>query len=414
MDKIKLFAPLLGRMGWLGSSEMVIRLTRIVTVVSMAYYLSPAQFAVAATALVCFEMTRVVGQSGIGAKLIAVADEDLPRFNTAGFRLNFAVNLALALCVVGLAKPLEVLFGLSELAKLLWCFVPVFLLLPTVTIKVINTQRAQDMRRVALFTGAMVSVENLTIPVALLCGAGVYSVAIAKLIAVMVWVICWTRQDRVVPYARCSAEDVRHLISFAGTVMVTESVKALRGHADVLLAGVVLNPTQLGFYTFAKNAGVGLSLSLVNAAGTVIYPWMSRAKENAPSRVLVLVPVALTGLLVLLFALQAVASLWYVPWLFDDTWHDADLYVAIACLSAVPRSVVDVRGLYLRALDSPASEFALHARNTLIFLACLMFLIFTLDASSAFLFSVCLTLSHMLALSGWFEFPHVIGVNYGR
>ncbi|MEM7099124.1 MAG: oligosaccharide flippase family protein [Pseudomonadota bacterium] len=406
--------PLLTRMGWLGIAEIVIRLTRLITILAMAHFLSPERFGVAAMGLVCFELLRAIAQQGVGAKLIAVADDKLARFNRAGFWLNWTAHLCLAAILGALAVPLEILFGLKGLAVLLVGFVPSLLLLPIVTIKVINVQRAQDMRRIGIFTGVMVSVENLTIPVALIFGADIYAICIAKFIAASVWVFCWLRVRHPVPMAEPLVRDYCDLLKFAGTVTASETTKAMRGHFDVIIAGLFLAPTQFGFYTFAKNAGVGLSIAVVNAANTVVYPWFSRLREARVEDDGRQIAFALALGLCLVFVMQALMSLWYVPFFFDDVWHDAAFYVALICLSAVPRCVIDVRGIWLRAMVSPAEELLLHMRNTAIFILCLLVLVTVLDVSGALTFAICLTISHLIALAGWQRFPASIGVSYER
>ena len=77
--------------GVLGLGEFVVRVSRIVTAIVLARYLTAAELGIAATAIACFELCRVLANNGIGQAVIRVSQERLAATCNTAYRLAWIV-----------------------------------------------------------------------------------------------------------------------------------------------------------------------------------------------------------------------------------------------------------------------------------------------------------------------------------
>lgn len=68
---------LLRNFGFMGLGEGVNRVTRVVTTVILAWYLDAVEFGIAATAITCFEIVRVLANNGLSQLVVKAPEEEL-------------------------------------------------------------------------------------------------------------------------------------------------------------------------------------------------------------------------------------------------------------------------------------------------------------------------------------------------
>ena len=68
---------LLRGFGLLGLGEFMVRSTRVVTAIVLARALGPVDLGIAATAITCFELVRILANNGLGQMVIRATPEDL-------------------------------------------------------------------------------------------------------------------------------------------------------------------------------------------------------------------------------------------------------------------------------------------------------------------------------------------------
>jgi PST family polysaccharide transporter len=119
------------------------------------------------------------------------------------------------------------------------------------------------------------------------------------------------------------------------------------------LVGRFLGIDALGLYYFAFNAGLGISLNVMNSFVWAMYPHLCSARGDLKQLqtrffsgfktiALVVVPLVL---------LQSSLAPFYVPIVFGQKWLAAIPILVLICLSALPRPFAIAASLLLQAVD---------------------------------------------------------------
>jgi PST family polysaccharide transporter len=357
---IKAAEGILSNVSWMLASEVVARGSRLVTIIALAALLSTTEYGYAMLALVCHELMRIFTRIGSGSKLIQCDSQDLPRFAGNAYTLNWLIAVSLAAIQYFAAPLIAELYNAPELISLLRIMAISYLIYPLVAIRVYLLQRNNQMKYYSLCSGLSISVDNLGTALFVCLGFGIESVAYAKVLAALVWVCAFAKAktERYTP--QCSISTMLVLISFSCRVLGSELLKALRTQADLLIAGKLLAPELFGLYSFAKSAGIGLAQSLGNAFLAGVYPRLANYHRNGEmqsgSKLVINIALAVGAI----FILQSLASLVYVPLLFNEQWHDASAMVAVLCLSAIPALLLDTNALIARIEYKLNTEVALQ------------------------------------------------------
>ena len=133
----------------------------------------------------------------------------------------------------------------------------------------------------------------------------------------------------------------------------------------------VVTQEVFGLYAFAKNAGLGISLSLTAGFNTALLPRLCDAYRDGENVARSYFNALRTALVVIapLILCQALLAPIYVPIVFGKQWEPASLLVTCLCLSAIPRMIFDSGSMYFRALDRLRAENMIAVSFTTIFAA---------------------------------------------
>jgi len=137
-----------------------------------------------------------------------------------------------------------------------------------------------------------------------------------------------------------------------------------------MIIGRLLGMEALGIYYFARNAGLGFSLTLINAINSALYPNLCDVKNNASQLkqrfkhnlkriALIAVP---------LISLQAGLAFIYVPIVFGEQWNDAIPILTLLCLSALPRPLAESASALTLATNNIKLDFQWNLLFTTIFI----------------------------------------------
>jgi O-antigen/teichoic acid export membrane protein len=350
---------LLSNIAWYGSAEIASRLTRLVTTVVLARLLSSTELGVAAAALTCFELIRVLANTGIGQAVIRAPAETLAATCNTAHRLVWFVcgGIAALQTAVGLVVAAGGWGGRAGL--MVAVLSAVYLVMAPGLVPVYLILRANRLRVTATIAAQQVAADNLLTAVLAFAGFGAWAVVLPKLIVAPIWLIGVRRAQKWQPDPLAGEVPARAIWRFAAPVLGSEILTTLRLNVDNLLVGGIVGLSALGTYYFAFNAGIGFSLSLTGALSTAFFPHLAECPN--PTAMLrrfdrALLTVTLPA--ALLIAVQAAASLFSVPLVFGARWADAAPLVALLCLSAVTRPLSDSATQLLRAANRPSIEFA--------------------------------------------------------
>lgn len=344
---------------WIGLSELMARVSRLLTAVVLARYLSLEEFGIAALALTVHELVKVFNENGIGAKIIQVPEDQLEAVCNTAYRLNWIVCGGLFVLQCLLAFPIAAFYEQPALVWMIIALAFVYLLMPVALVQAFLIQRQNRLKVTALVAGTQVTVDNFLTAILAVAGLGAWAVVIPKLLVAPIWVIGTMRNQHWKFNPNSGYAHWREILNFGKHVLGVELLKAMRLQLDNLIIGAFLGIEALGIYFFAHNAGLGISLSLTRAFNTALFPHLCESKGDRleirkkffhAQKIIacVLIPVIL---------LQSLLAPWYVPLVFGEKWIPAIPVLLLLCLSAIPRPFGEGASEVMRTIDKPKIDF---------------------------------------------------------
>jgi len=393
---------LLRGFGALGIGELFVRVSRVATTIILARYLSAAELGIAATALACFELVRVLANGGIGQMVVRAPDDRLAATCNTAYRLSWLVCGIMAVVQVSAGLAIAYATGREELLGLIVCLAGVYGFMPWGMVHGWLLQRQYRMANLSAINATQVGTDNFITAVLAVTGFGAWAVVLPKLLTAPIWLagtrmsIVWKRDPSAgfIP--------ISEVFAFAGPILVSEMLVAVRFNIDKLIVGAMLGMEALGIYYFAFSAGYGLSLVLTSALAAASFPHLADHRLSA-KELLARFDKALFGLgalITALIVLQAAAVFVYVPILFGEKWAPMTPIVAVLCLSAASKAWADLSTQLLRAAGYPGREMALAMIFTIVVLCSL-----ALGLTQGLFFGVAVltgvTISMQLAMTIW-------------
>ncbi|RBP51423.1 lipopolysaccharide biosynthesis protein [Arenicella xantha] len=361
----------LRNLGWLGVSEMFVRVTRLVTAVVLARLMDPVVFGVAALVLTVNELIRVFNRNGIGAKIVQCHADELDSITNTAYRLNFVFCVSLFIVQCLLAYPLAQFYELPELVPMLQVLSLTYLLMPFGMVQAALVQRAQRMKVAALIDGGQVGIDNVMTACLALMGLGPWAIILPKFLTSPIWVLGYRRALKWSPTGRFFRLDQwRDVLQFGRYYLTIEILKTARLNLDNMIIGRVLGLEALGIYYFARNAGLGFSLTLINAINSALYPNLCEVKHDISAlKSRFLRNMRQIALIVFpLITLQAGLAFIYVPIVFGEQWVDAVPILTLLCLSALPRPLAESGSALAMATDRIRLDYYWNALFTTMFI----------------------------------------------
>jgi PST family polysaccharide transporter len=364
---------LLRGFGALGLGEACVRLSRIVTIIVLARCLDAAEIGVAATALACFELVRVLANNGIGQMVVRAPDERLAAFCNTAYRLTWIVCVLMAAIQLAAAAVIAYVSGRPELFGMIGLLCLVYAFMPWGMVNFWLLQRQYRMGGIAAINTAQVGTDNLLTAGLAFAGIGPWAIVAPKLLTMPIWLVMlrrmvvWRREPSAgfVPYPE--------IARFAGPVLASEILLAARFNLDKVIVGAILGIEALGIYYFAFGAGYGLTMVLTSALVAASFPHLAAAGIDGKEllrrfdRALIKLALPISGLIVL----QAMAVFIYVPILFGEKWTAMTPLVAILCVSAATKPWYDLSTQLLRAAGMPVYELVAAGLVTICLLGAL-------------------------------------------
>lgn len=365
---------LVRNLGWMGLAEAGNRVTRLIAAVVLARMLDPVAFGIAALALTTHELIRVLTSTGFGARIVQANDQELERVCQTVFRLNLALGIGLFILQISVAAPIADFYEAADLDWMIVGLALSYLIYPFALVQVYRVQRRQRLDLTAATTAAQVSIDNLLTAALAVAGLGAWAVVVPKILVAPAWVAFYRRLDAWRPRIGAGLSDARQILSFGGGVLGSEVLATLRVTADKLLIGHILGLEALGIYYFAHNAGLGISIALINAFGMALLPHLCDLRRRASDFRARFIKATglLAGATIPLILLQALLAPYYVPVVFGEQWVSAIPVLVLLCLSALTRPLQMATTQMLRATGRPDVDLRFGALFTLLSFAVLL------------------------------------------
>lgn len=377
---------------WLFSAEILSKVSRVLTIIVLAGTLTPISYGTAFLALACHDMLALILRAGAGAQIIRCDDKQLRCFARNGATIQWGICLSLATIQYCMSDFVASWYDNPDLALLLQTMAATYLFYPWVSIKIFLLQRANRMRQFSICNGICITMENVSIAVFAWWQADFMAVAYGKIVFSILWLILFSFIPVKSYGIGFDVQILKDLLRTSSQLFSCEFLRSLRLYADIFIAGKIMSPELFGLYSFAKNAGIGLSQSIGNVFNGALYPFLCKLQRSNTlqehQRIIYLVALGVGSI----FIMQAVMVKYYVPILFDDKWHAMIPVVTIMCLTALPSLMVDTYCSFERA----RSHFKLEISTRFICLSISLLLLFLLSPTQPMDFALVMVLSSLL------------------
>lgn len=372
---MKSSSQFLRNLGWLGLSEAGVRLTRLVTAIILARTLDPVTFGIAALVLTIYELIHVFNRNGIGAKIVQCDDSELNTIVNTAYRLGFIICISLFFIQCLAAYPIADAYDEPSLVPMLQTLALVYLMMPFGLVQNALVKRREQMGTVALINGIQVGTDNLITAGFALLGFGAWAIVLPKLLVAPIWVLGYRRAITWQPSGSLlNFTGTREILGFGRYFLGIELLKTARLNFDNIIIAKFLGIEALGLYYFARNAGLGFSLTLINAMTSALFPNLCAVKSNTnelkerfSSNVKRCALIAIP-----LISLQVALAPIYVPLVFGSKWEMAIPVLMLLCASAIFRPLGECASVLLMVKDRIDVDFYWNITLTAIFILIVM------------------------------------------
>lgn len=369
-DRLKKFdSPFSRNLGWLGLSGGVIRVTRLITTVVLARFLTQHDYGLAAIVLTINDMVRVFTRNGIGTRLIQAPAEKIKVLAQSAYWLNWLICIGLCLLQCAASFPLAWFYRDQQLILPICVMAISLLLIPHGLVQAALIQRENRLKAIAMVEMIQFSTDNLLSLVFAIAGFGMWSIILPKLLVPPIWVYIMLKNHPWRPKFKFTSTGWGDLLSFGRNVLGVELLNNLRGNLDYLIVGRFLSIEALGIYYFAFNAGLGISMGIITSIKSALLPHLCDARDNMAhfkQRYYSSLK-TITAIIVPMVILQSSLAPIYVPIVFGEKWIPAIPVLILVCLSAIPRPFADSASQLLIAVDKPQIDLIWNVFFTVLF-----------------------------------------------
>jgi O-antigen/teichoic acid export membrane protein len=338
--KTKFSGNFIHNIGWLGSAELINRIFGLGTTIVLSRIFSFQDYGLLAIVLTVYEFGNIfTGKAGIGAKLVQASEKEVDALCETAYWMSWFASAAIFLTQCLISFPIAWFYQDNRIIAPLCVSGLMYLFLPLMTVQAAMLERQGRLNVFAACHVGRSLIANVLTIIFIILGWKYWAVVAAGVIAMLAWVVIPRMAYEWHPKTSFTLYRWREIASYAGNILGVEFLSKLRDNLDYLLVGRFLGLEALGIYYFAFNAGLGISLSIINALTASLWPHLCGVHNDLAS----LQQRYLGGLktiasvIIPMVLLQASLAPWYVPIVFGEARRVAIPILMIICLSAIPR-----------------------------------------------------------------------------
>ena len=354
--------PFVRNLSAMGTAQIVIRLSRLITTVVLSRLLNSDAYGLAAIALTVYEFVAVFTRNGISSRVVQASEEEVENVARTAHVLTWLICGALVVVQALAAFPIAWVYHDPRLIAPIALMGVIYLATPLSSMQAAFQIREGRLGRIAFAGAAQVTADNILTAIFALMGMGMWAIVLPKILVAPIWFVVvrgghsWRPQKIVFKLSAYS--NWREIMRFSRNVIGVQMMTTLQANIDNLMVGYFLGVKALGIYYFAFNAGLGITLGLVQALGQAVFPHLTKVRSD---------PVALTAnfreaigkvslLLIPVILLQSFLAPVYVPLVFGHKWTAAIPVLSIICLSALARPFGAACSQLMTAVGRPEIE----------------------------------------------------------
>lgn len=372
INKLKLLLSdrFIRNISWLGVGELVNRIFRLATTVTLARTFSPFDYGMVAVIYTTFDFATVFSlRAGIGAKIIQAKEEDLKVICNTAYWLNWILFGSIFIIQCTAAYPIAQFYGNKQLILPICALALIYLVFPVFLIQATLIERENRLKVTALCNATQAILSNIIIVILAVLGMGVWSVVWSMVLTYPVWIVITYINHSWRPPKFFTLERWQEITSFGSKLLGIDLLAKLRMNLDYLLVGRFMGIEALGIYFFAFNAGLGISQSIVHSITLALYPHLCAARQddNQLKKQFFSSLKTISLIVVPLVILQSSLAPFYVPIIFGQKWVPAIPILIIICLSALPLTLSRATTQLLQAVDKSHIDLYWNLIFTFIF-----------------------------------------------
>jgi teichuronic acid exporter len=370
----KLSNQFIRNLSWLSVSEITFRVMRLGIVVIVARFLTPYDYGLAAIVMTVREFSMTFIQLGITAKIIQAEENELDALCNSAYWLTWVVFISLFIIQCLAAFPVAWFYKTQDLILPICVSSIAFILWPISLIQKTLIQRENRFKIIALTDSSQNVIGTILSAIFAVLGMGVWAFVLPAVLATPLEILIYFRYNSWRPSQKFTTKYWGEIFRFGKNILGVNLLRTLRNNLDYLIVGHFIGVKELGIYFFGFNAGLGISLSIINSINAAILPHLCAARNewiefkkryfgSLKAIACVIVPFAL---------LQSSLAPYYVPIVFGHKWIPAIPILMLICLSAIPRPFADAASQLLVAIGKPHLDLRWHIIFTGIFTVALL------------------------------------------
>jgi O-antigen/teichoic acid export membrane protein len=347
---------------WSGLGYVAQYAVQFVFTVITARLLPPHDFGIMGLAVIVISVGTLFADTGTQAAIVHRAERLDEAINTAFISVPLSGLLAMGLGM-GAAPLLAWFYGEEQVLPVTIALAGVLFVrsLGLVTDAILQRRMLFKWRR-AIVDPVAVLASGVTSCVLAVLGAGVWSLVAGWYALTITTVLGSWILARYRPHlGMASFRTWRELAHYGRSLFGAGIVQLAYGYTDTLAIGRNLSPADVGYYGAATRLALLPVAGIANVAGGALFPAFARMRDDL-ARVKGAYLEALRYIAILTIpicvAIAAVSTPLVVV-LFGDRWRPAGEVLAVLMLWAIPYSLFEVSGEFLKGLGRPGLIFHL-------------------------------------------------------
>jgi len=349
--------------------------------------------------------------SGIGAMIVQADEKDIETLCDTSYWLNWILCSSIFVIQCIIAFPIAQFYGDVRLVLPLCVAALAYLMLPLCMVHSSLIERENRFKVIALCNATQSIVSNVVTVVLVFFGMRVWAIVWAIVLGIPVWIIITWMNHTWRPPTAFRLDRWQEIVNYSKNLLGVELLNKMRMNLDYLIVGRFLGIEALGVYYFAFNAGIGISINVIDKFMWALFPYICAVREDHlqfKQRYLnSLKKITLT--VVPLILLQSLLAPLYVPIIFGKKWVVAIPIIMMVCLSALPRIFAWASNLLLNATGKTHITLYLDTIFTIIFTASILIA----AQGGIFWVAAAVLASHLLVLPVFVIWTHqyVLGIS---
>ncbi|MEM7553777.1 MAG: oligosaccharide flippase family protein [Cyanobacteria bacterium P01_A01_bin.84] len=346
-------------LGWLGIAEFSYRFIRLGIVVVLARYLNEYDYTLGGIVLMVREFALTFSNIGIGAKIIHAEEKELKQLCNSAYWLNWLIFASLFIIQCLVAFPVAFFKETPELILPICVSGIAYLIWPITIIQKNLLQRENRFKVIAITDSILNPLAGLLSALFAFFGMGVWAFALPPVLVAPLEIFIYLRNHSWRSQMGFTTKYWRSIWNFGRHILGVDLLKTFMNNLDYLVLFLFMTNTDFkefsGGYFWAFNAGLGISLSLIKAIKSAIFPHFCAARTDLIHlrkryfSSLKIIAVIIIPIVILQFSLAPI----YVPIVFSAKWSDEVPLFMLICLSAIPRPFADAASQLLVAIGKP-------------------------------------------------------------